>query len=313
VSESNVEAVYPLSPVQAGILFHTLYEPESQVYFEQLCISYRGPLDVVSFRRAWQRMVDRHGILRTLFVWERQKAPLQVVRRRAELDWSEEDWRERPPAEREEALEALLRADRDRGFAISKAPPMRMTSIRMEDELHLVVWSFHHLLLDGWSMTVLNREILACYEAFTRGAEPDLPPVSPYRDYIQWLQRQTPGNAEAFWRRFLDGCAAPTRLGISTGLVHEVGFPEQFLELPEAMGPAILSLARLHRLTPSTIFQAVWALILGRYLGEEDVLFGAAFSGRPPDLPGIESMVGLFLGTLPVRVRVRGEESFLPW
>jgi amino acid adenylation domain-containing protein/non-ribosomal peptide synthase protein (TIGR01720 family) len=313
VSEPNVEAVYPLSPVQAGILFHSLYEQESRVYFQQLCITYQGPLDVVSYRRAWQRMVDRHAILRTLFVWERQKTPLQVVRRRAELAWSEEDWRERAPAEREEALEAFLRADRERGFDIAKAPPMRMTSIRLADDVHLIVWSFHHLLLDGWSVAVLSREVLACYETFTRGLEPTLPPVSPYRDYIQWLQRQSPTKAEAFWRQYLDGCAAPTRLTTSTGWAGDDGFHEESLELPREMGTALLSFARQHRLTPSTIFQAVWALILGRYLGEEDVLLGAAFSGRPPDLPGIESMVGLFIGTLPVRVRVGGDESFLPW
>ena len=259
MSEPNVEAVYPLSPVQAGILFHTLYEPDSRVYFEQLCIRYQGSLDLAILRRAWQRMVDRHGILRTLFVWERQKAALQVVRRRSDLDWNEEDLRKVPAAEREEALEACLRADRDRGFDISKAPPMRMTSVRMGEDSHLLVWSFHHLLLDGWSVSVLGREVLACYEAFVRGEEPELPPVRPYRDYIQWLQKQSPAKAEAFWRQYLAGCAAPTRLSLKTGPAAGSGFREESLELPEPMGAALLSLARQHRLTASTVFQAVWA------------------------------------------------------
>src|SRR5262249_44427549 len=184
-SEPNVEAVYPLSPVQAGILFHTLYSEGSRVYFQQLCTTYRGPLDLAAYKRAWQRMVDRHAILRTLFVWERQKAPLQVVRRRAELDWSEHDWTARSAPEAEAALEGPLAAAPTRGFDTAKEPATRMAAIRLAHDRHVIVWSFHHLLLDGWSVSVLNREVLACYAAFVRGEEPVLPPSRPYRDYIR--------------------------------------------------------------------------------------------------------------------------------
>ncbi|HEY6548753.1 MAG TPA: amino acid adenylation domain-containing protein, partial [Vicinamibacteria bacterium] len=177
-------------------------------------------------------------------------------------------------------------------------------------------WSFHHLLLDGWSMTVLNREILACYEAFTRGAEPDLPPVSPYRDYIQWLQKRDRSRAEAFWRQALDGITGPTRIqddGAASSRSGQERFQEVQAALPEETSAALLALARRSRVTPSTLVQAVWALLLSRLSGEEDVTFGMAFSGRPPDLPGVEAMVGLFIGTVPVRARVPPGASFTSW
>jgi amino acid adenylation domain-containing protein/non-ribosomal peptide synthase protein (TIGR01720 family) len=313
MTEASIETVYPLSPTQEGMLFHTLYDRESRVYFEQITTSFRGPVDVPCFKRAWQRVVDRHAILRTLFVWEGQKKPLQVVRRRVALAWREEDWRGRSAAEQGEALDSFLRADRDRGFEITKAPPMRLSLVRIADEEYHFVWSFHHALLDGWSVAILNQEVLSCYEAFVRGTEPDLPPVHPYRSYIQWLQKQSPGKAEAFWRQQLAGFTTPTRLEPSGSDGLSAGFREECFELPEAMSGALQAFARQHRLTLSTVFQAVWALLLSRHAGEDDVLFGAAFSGRPPELPGIESMVGLFLGTLPVRVEVRSKEPFLRW
>ncbi|HEY6548578.1 MAG TPA: condensation domain-containing protein, partial [Vicinamibacteria bacterium] len=174
MSDPNIEAVYPLSPTQEGMLFHTLYEEGSQVYFQQLTFSLEGPLDAGAFARAWRIATQRHAILRTVFLWDRQKKPLQVVRRSVSPDWREEDWTARTEPGGDEALEAFLEVDRRIAFEPSKVPPVRYSLIKLAPTRHHFVWSFHHLLLDGWSVALLLREVQEAYHALRRGAEPTL-------------------------------------------------------------------------------------------------------------------------------------------
>jgi len=315
----NIEDIYPLSPMQQGMLFHSLYAPETGVYFEQSSYTLRGDLNIPAFERAWQRVIDRHPVLRTAFVWEGLDEPLQVVHRRVELPLEKQDWRGLSEDEQETRLEAFLQADRERGFDLGKAPLIRLTLIRTADDVYHFVWSHHHLLLDGWSQPILVREVFALYEAFQRGQDISLPPVRPYRDYIAWLQRQDIAEAEAFWRRTLKGFTAPTPLTVDVlSRPHEpVGDEEDYamqrMLLPAGTRTALEALARQHQLTLNTLVQGAWAILLSRYSGEDDVVFGATVSGRPADLPGAESMVGLFINTLPVRVQVRPEASVLSW
>ncbi len=152
IKNKNVESIYPLSPIQQGMLFHTLYEPESGVYFEQFCLTISGNLDVMMLQQACERVVKRHAVLRTLVVWEKQEKPLQVVCKQIELPWNNYDWRSLSLKEQQERLEAFLQADRVQGFALDKAPLMRFTLIRVADDTYEFVWSFHHLLIDGWSL-----------------------------------------------------------------------------------------------------------------------------------------------------------------
>lgn len=212
MSKRNIEAVYPLSPMQQGMLFHSLYAPESGVYFEQLSCTLRGALDVRAFERAWQRVVERHPVLRTSFVWKRLDKTLQVVHRRVRLPLEQQDWRGLSPAKQEARLEAFLQAERSRGFNLAQAPLVRLALMRTGENGHRFVMSHHHLLLDGWSLPLLMKEVMTFYEAFSRGRELYLEPSHPYRDYIAWLQRQDAAEAEAFWRQTLEGFAAPTPL-----------------------------------------------------------------------------------------------------
>ncbi len=305
----NVEAVYPLSPSQEGMLFHTLFAESSRVYFEQLTLTLAGTLDVETFRRAWQHVVDRHPILRTLFVWEKQKQPVQVVRGASPLEWSVVDWR--GGTADEARLQAFLAEDRERGFEPSKAPPLRVTLVRVDDATQHVVWSFHHLLLDGWSTALVLREVFESYAAYRRGAEPGLRPARPFREYVEWLRARNAAAGEAFWRRYLDGLSGPTPSPRGAG--GGSGHGEATLDLSEALTSGLQSLARQRHVTSSTLVQAAWALLLARHAGENDVVFGAAFSGRPAELGGVESMVGMFLGTLPVRARLDPAAPFSSW
>src|SRR6266850_834097 len=304
----RIESIYPLSPVQKGMLFHTLYAPESGVYVEQLTCILRGDLDATELGRAWQRVVNRHPVLRTAFVWEGVNEPVQIVHPRLELPIERLDWSALPPEDQERRLETYLETDRRRSFPLARAPLMRLALIRLSAEAHRFVWTHHHLLLDGWSVPLVMKEVFDHYSALREGRELHLPRPGPYQAYVTWLKKQSLSEAEAYWRGKLTGFSAPTRLAVDrgeTGMAgSREGYDEQQLKLSAATTSALNAWARTHHLTLNTLAQAAWAILLSRYSGDEDVVYGATVSGRPPDLPGVEAMVGLFINTLPVRVRV---------
>ncbi len=157
----NFEAIYPLSPMQEGILFHALYTPETMGYFEQFSYTLEGDLNVSAFERAWQAIVARHPILRTLFTWEKRNQPLQIVRQKVTVPFAYLDWRSYSPSEQQTQLDAFLISDRKQGFNLSKAPLMRLTLMRLNERGYQFTWSFHHLLLDGWSGPIVLSEFLA--------------------------------------------------------------------------------------------------------------------------------------------------------
>ncbi|MEO0408900.1 MAG: condensation domain-containing protein, partial [Cyanobacteria bacterium P01_A01_bin.135] len=183
-----VKDIYPLSPTQQGMLFHSLYGPDSGAYVVQVGFTVKGALDLEAFSQAWRWLVQRHGVLRTAFVWDSLEAPLQVVGQRAELHIALEDWQTQPDPQ--QALADWLAGDRRRGFDLSAAPLMRVTAFKLATDTHRIIWTYHHLLLDGWSVPLLLRELLVAYQAFEQGRSPALASPRPYRDYIAWLKQQ---------------------------------------------------------------------------------------------------------------------------
>jgi amino acid adenylation domain-containing protein/non-ribosomal peptide synthase protein (TIGR01720 family) len=314
----GVEDLYPLSPLQQGLLFHTLYAPQSGMYFTQLVSTIPGRLDPAAFKRAWQQVLDRYPALRTAFAWEGLPEPLQVVHRRVRMPWEEMDWRELSADGQAERLEEYVRENQRRGCELTQAPLMRGTLIRTGEEAHKFIWSFHHLLLDGWALAIVVGEVFAFYGAFREGKsarEVQVKSSRPYRDFIAWLQKQkTP--AESFWREALKGFRAPTPLGISRPSETRDGEEEHGnvrVRLTPDVTEELQAFARRHQLTLNTLVQGAWALLLSRYGGEADVVFGATVSGRPALLAGVESMVGPFINTIPVRVAARPEAQLVPW
>jgi amino acid adenylation domain-containing protein/non-ribosomal peptide synthase protein (TIGR01720 family) len=310
-----IEDVYPLAPLQSGMLFHSLYAAGSEIYFEQLACTLRGPLDMDAFARAWQAVADREPVLRTVFAWDGLERPLQVVRESVEIPWVLEDWRgEADPAGR---LRIYAAADRTRGFDLARGPLMRVALLRTGEAEHRLLWSFHHLLFDGWCFSLLFGAVFTLYETFRRGETGTLGPAPQYRDYIAWLERQDPARAEAFWRARLAGAAVPTPVPLddpqAEGGRAAADFQDVEIDLPPALADALGSLAREGGLTLNTLVQGAWALLLARWSGQRDVIFGAIAAGRPADLPGVESMVGLFINTLPVRVAADPEAPVLDW
>ncbi|HEU4451769.1 MAG TPA: condensation domain-containing protein, partial [Longimicrobium sp.] len=249
----ELETVHELSPLQQGILFRALYEPASEAYFIQLACTLAGGLDPAAFRRAWDEAVSRHGALRSAFRWEELEKPLQIVFRAAEMPWREEDWRSLEPAERDARWQAHLEADRAGGFALHQAPLARAALIRTGDQEWRFAWSVHHLLLDGWSVPLVFRDVLGAYGAFAEGRAPALPRARPFVDYVTWLQGQDEAAAERFWRRRLRGFAAPTPVGgeaaAGAGARRQ---DEAALELPAGAAAGLRALAREHGVTAAT-------------------------------------------------------------
>lgn len=313
LTTKNIEDVYPLSPMQAGMLFHSLLAPESGVYCEQTSFELHGELNISAFAQAWKQVITRHPILRTACVWENIEKPLQIVGRQVKFPWYEEDWRGIDPKEQQQKLAALLTADQQRGFELSQAPLMRLFLIRLSEQVYHFTWSHHHILLDGWSAPIIFQEVITYYKAYCQNKSIYLESPRPYRDYIAWLQQQNISQAEVFWCNLLKGFAAPTPIVIKPITLHSADNGEQEIKLSAAITFALQSLAKQHQLTLNTLVQGAWALLLSRYSGEEDIIFGATVSGRPPSLSQAEAMVGLFINTLPVRVQIDPEQFLLPW
>jgi amino acid adenylation domain-containing protein/non-ribosomal peptide synthase protein (TIGR01720 family) len=307
----ELEDIYPLTPMQLGLMFHSLYE-SSEVYFVQMGCHMHGEIDAGAFRRAWQELVRRHAILRTAFLWEGLETPVQAVWKNVDLPWREEDWRGLTSAEQKEKWQALLREDREQGFDFEQAPLLRLALIRTGRSSYYFAWSTHHMLLDGWSRQIVTREVFSLYQAYRRGETPEFAAAPKFRNYVSWLQRQDEQKAESFWREELKAFTAPTRFGLEReGRELEdgqSGYGELFEHLGAELTEQLEEFARSHQITLNTVVQGAWALLLSRYSGQSDVLFGATVSGRLAEVPEIENMVGLFINTLPVRVQVNDSE-----
>ncbi len=312
----GVADAYPLSPMQEGMLFHTLEAPAGGAYVIQVT-GLLDDLDEAAFERAWERVIERHAALRTAFAWDRGERPLQVVGARVRLPLRREDWSNSGEEERGRRLDELLEAERRRGFDPARAPLMRIVLARLDGGRRRFVWTVHHLLVDGWSIALLLAELAACYAAFAAGREPELPAVRPYRDFVAWLRRRDPAAADEAWRRALAGFRAPTPLPWLDPGAGEAPSGEPYrrrtVRLPRAATARLAETARRHGLTLFTVVQGAWALLLARSSGERDVVFGVATAGRPPSLAGSESMVGLFINTVPARVRVAPERPAAEW
>ncbi|MFI2511745.1 amino acid adenylation domain-containing protein, partial [Streptomyces sp. NPDC018972] len=307
MKKSGLEDVLPLSPMQQGLLFHSMYDEDgADVYTIQLDFAIEGALDTEALRGAAAGVLRRHANLRAGFRSRKNGEPVQVIARQVELPWAEADLSGLSDTERERELARLIADDRARRFDLALPPLMRFTLVTVGRDRYRFLVTHHHILLDGWSFARVLGELFELYG--TRGDDTGLPRVTPYREYLAWLGRQDRPAAEAAWRQSLAGLDEPSLLAAadrSASLSRGQLKVELSAEQTSALGRA----ARRAGVTVNTVVQAAWAMVLGRLTGRDDVVFGATVSGRPADVPGVESMIGLFINTLPVRVRIDPAET----
>ncbi|WP_370950010.1 sigma-70 family RNA polymerase sigma factor [Amycolatopsis sp. cg5] len=274
MSQSTLDDVLPLSPLQQGLLFHAMSD-DVDVYTVQSVFELDGPIDVPALRAAAAGVLARHANLRAVFRQAKSGKSVQLIPRSVELPWGELELGDRD-------FEELLAEDRARRFDPAKPPLLRFLLVKVDDRRHRLVFTKHHILLDGWSMPLLMRDLFALY----RGER--LAPVTPYKTYLAWLAAQDSEAALAAWRAELDG-AEPTMIGPG-GAPGSRTFEARVDRLPG--------------ITANTLVQCAWAILLGQLTGRDDVVFGTVVAGRPAEVPGVETMVGAFINTLPVRVRL---------
>ncbi|MDQ3578830.1 MAG: condensation domain-containing protein, partial [Actinomycetota bacterium] len=314
IARDGVDDIYPLTPLQAGMVFHSLVEPDGGAYVDQVRLVLDGVSDPDALADAFQRVVDRNPVLRTSVVWEGVDEPVQVVHNAAPLRTIVHDLRDHP--DRDSALADLLAADRERGFDLDRAPLLRVEVVRWTDDRVVLVWSSHHVLLDGWSTGQVFGEVCAEYEALSRGL-PSVPPVRrPFREYLRWLARQDTDAADAHWQQVLAGFDSPVAVPYDRPPTHAhrtESSESVKLTLTRAESERVRAAAQATGLTVNTAVQGAWAILLSRWAGTDDVVFGSTVSGRPAELAGVESMVGMFINTVPTRVKVDPAQPTGQW
>ncbi len=317
ITGPNIEDIYPLSPSQQDICFYQVANPKDTTYFIQNLLVLEGELNVLAWKQSWEKVLVHHPTLRTTFLWNDLDRPLQIVHKSCALPWVQHDWRSCSPSEQEKNLKSFLELDRNQGLPIDLAPLMRCTLIQLDDRKYKFIWSNHHILLDGWSLPIILRDVFTIYEALNQGKDLHLESPVPYSDYIAWYENIDLTNAQSFWVQRLNGFdfANSLNLKLSSNKFQKQNLEVQreYISLPERLKFELQAIAQRHHFTLSSLIQGIWAISLHKYSGKQDILLGNAFSGRSIPLPGIESMLGLFSNVLPTRITISKNSEFIPW
>ncbi|MGE7813568.1 non-ribosomal peptide synthetase [Pseudomonas sivasensis] len=311
VPASAIEDVYPLTPMQEGLLLHTLLEPGTGLYYMQDRYRINSALDPERFAQAWQAVIARHEALRASFCWNVGEDMLQVIHKPGSTPIEYLDWSNDPEAEQEPRLQALLKAEREAGFDLLNQAPFHLRLIRVGEARYWFMMSNHHILIDAWCRSLLMNDFFEIYMALGEGHDAQLATAPRYRDYIAWLQRQNLNEARQWWQQNLQGFERTTPIpsdrpflrehaGHSGGMV--VG--DCYTRLDARDGAQLRELAQAHQLTVNTFAQAAWALVLRRLSGDRDVLFGVTVAGRPVEMPEMQRTVGLFINSIALRVKL---------
>lgn len=328
MDKRNIETIYSLTPLQQAFLWHSLQTSVQEGLIHMRC-TLRGHVDFELLQQAWQAVVDHHSALRASVHWAGVKQPLQVIARRAEIPWIQFDWRGYD--DQQTAMANFLARDRDRSFDLNQAPISRLALIRLSNTNYELVWSCHHLMLDGWSGALVFNQVFATYKALQQGRSPVLDAVPSHQHHVRWLKQQDQAAAETFWRETLHGFDKTIGLpilkdgdaGISCLSSQSPGSGPRESEAATPSPDTVVfsaevtaraqAILRSHRLTLNTLIQGIWALLLCSYSGEPDVVFGATVSGRQGDLEGVDTIVGMLINVLPVRIQIVTTQTVLGW
>ena len=318
-ADTEVEDVFPLSPLQNHMLRRYLAQPETGLYVWQRYYAVDADVNLPVWKEALQRVVNRAELLRTSFIWDGLDEPLQVVHKNVPVSLEYRDWRAFSPDDQQRGLLEYAEEDRNATFDPSRAGGARMTALRMGDASYQFVLTVSYMRLDGWSSGLLAPETSSCYQALMEGREVQLPPVPSYRNYIEWVRQQDPAPSEEFWRENLRGFTTPNALVnapnplINRAPTSEEGYGRQHIYLPTPISLGLLEIAKRHRLTLNTMIQAGWAVLTACYSRQDDVAFGMMLTGRPAELEHVEDIIGSCINVLPLRIPVRREETLVEW
>ncbi len=310
-------ALYPLTPIQSGMLFHWLRGRHSGTDVEQIVADLREPIDAARLEASWQRALRDFPTLRTAFVWENRKSPAQYSADTVTLPFRAHDLRQRTASDRDAWIEEFLRDDRREGFDLATAPAMRVSLLQLGAADFRMIWTFHHILIDGRSFATILERVFSVYDGAEANENGDAAARRPYREYAEWVAAQDASAARAFWRDALSGFTATTPLPHVARGDHVDGTSEHFGEarvrLSGAVTEELRALATREQLSLNSLVIAAWALLLARHSGESDVVFGVTKTTRRGTIPDADAMVGLFLATVPIRIAIDAELPVREW
>ncbi|WP_343690803.1 amino acid adenylation domain-containing protein [Chitinophaga sp.] len=310
--KQNIQKIYPLTAMQEGMLFHAMYGG-TNAYFNQVCYRTSGLLEVPVLKESLDQLSLRHDILRTAFVYEKNERPIQVVLKNRRIGFGLTDISHLSEGDAAAFTAEFREQDIARGFDLVKDPLMRLSVIKLANNSYEFVWSHHHILLDGWCIPVLLQELVTIYHALAAGQPVRLASPVPYSLYIQWLEKQDKQEAASYWRNYLNGYTSVASVPPVLFPVSDNG-PRQTLteklRLPDAITTQLEGIARREKVTMNILFQAIWALLLAKFNNTNDVVYGNVVSGRPSDIPGVNEILGLFINTIPLRIRFQAETRF---
>ncbi len=304
----KIEAIYPLSSMQQGLLFHHLMEGEDQGFLHVQCVL-EGVLDLEKLKTAWQSVTLRHEVMRTSVHWKKIERPIRVVRPEKNIEWTLLNWSQKTPIEQEDLLKNYKEESKQQGVNFEKTPLSNITLIQKSSTSYFLIWSCHHLLLDGWSSTIILKDVFKYYQGLCSDTTPNLETIPSYKSYSNWLQRHTTDEAASFWSKTFDGFIKPSLFEQkqSVGNTTQLQYTKAFSEETTA---DLKQLAKYYRVTLNTLFQGIWSLLLKHYFKNNDITFGTTVSGRSIPFPNIELMAGMFANVLPVRSVLNPSETF---
>ncbi|MBX2876158.1 MAG: hypothetical protein KTR30_28820 [Saprospiraceae bacterium] len=313
MSKPKIEAIYPLSAMQQSLLLHSIYEKEDQGFLQVTC-TLKGALQLEHFKKAWERVALRHPVLRTSIHWENMEKPVQVVHPLVELDWQVEDW-QGDSATGLKNLDLVKEDDRQEGIALTQAPISRFRIFQKEPEVFILLWTCHHILLDGWSTTIILKDVLAYYAGALAGKAVELDALPSYKHYLKWVQQQDQESAAIFWKEKLAGFHGPSLIAPTTQqeAVAGLSFQTSVRTLPVELSERMQAFGQQEHITQSTLIQGVWAILLSKLLQKEDIAFGNTVSGRSADIPNMDLLAGLFMNVLPVGASIKKKQSIGDW
>ncbi|MTI23429.1 condensation domain-containing protein, partial [Fulvivirga kasyanovii] len=299
----DAEEICTLSPMQEGMLFNSLLDSESSAYFEQISYQVDGKLDIPLIKKSLEQLTDRHEILRTAFVHEGLDRPLQVLLKSRPIELVFED--KRDETNQNDFIEAFKLQDRSNTFDLSRDVLMRVHIFQLTDDSYAFIWSHHHILMDGWCMSIIIHDFMELYKSFLYGRSASLGSVVPYRKYISWLSEQDGDKGKQYWKDYLSGydhqLEIPGKLSEKTDDFVQI---EKVYELDAAKSSGLNALANNCQTTLSSVIHALWGILLSKYNNQLDITFGSVVSGRPSELSGVENILGLFINTIPVRLNL---------
>ncbi|MCY8701099.1 non-ribosomal peptide synthase/polyketide synthase [Bacillus spizizenii] len=307
----EVENIYPLTPMQKGMLFHSLFDSHSGAYFQQTMFELHGDLDIDSFSKSLDDLSKRYEIFRTNFLKGKDQ-PLQIIFKTKKIGFQFIDLREMDQARQDDRICAYAKEDKLRGFDLAKDVLMRVIVLRTDDTTYRFIWSFHHILMDGWCLPLITKEIFDHYFALLQQKQPEQAAITPYSQYIEWLDRQDAEEAKRYWDQYLEGYVEQTvLLKDSHQAEDEHYFPEKVsCAIDTDLTLKMKQTASKHHVTLNTLLQTAWGILLQKYNRSRDVVFGSVVSGRPSAIPNVETMIGLFINTIPVRIQCEAGTTF---